>query len=1457
MPVINRIRIANINYDGKYIADELIDTFDGENTLLNLKNGSGKSVLVQLIMQPIIPGVSIHGRKVEGYLQQNRPSVIALEWKLDNTPVPTYFLTALVIRLSAPNEKNTSRVNYFTFVNRYAEAREFDITDLPFISHNNNVISIQPYSDCRSIVKNSAVPNSPLNYFSSDDDSEYRAKLEQNGIFPDEWRLIARCNEEEGGISKMLEKIKTSDALFDEWILKTVTGGSSNSSLIEMFKALIECISDNDENIRCKEVIENFLRDSDGYVENLEKLMEQHDLIEKQQTKIADICHFLTTSQKRAEEAVIICDEKLRRNRDAEELIKYEELSYEYHNAYERYQLACDEYGEALAAEETAKNAHTAAKHRVDLLNAVSDYNEQKKEEARENSAREKLRRTEKGDDPDRYNDLVFSLRQCYSERTEDLRVKEADVKRERDEIERKISDLKKEKDGIDKLNNELSKKIGSLQSAVENFQSYEKALLKELEISPVYTLDDELEKESLNSIRKSFLLEKSRLESDLKKARGDISAFKETIASLDKEKDDLNSRRTDISVKITVKEQEKKEYETAEEKALAALRSFGIGETRLFDKDAVKAEMRTAERAKDKKLSEYQVAFQRKEKYLKTVKAGTVHISRELSDELKKHGIDFTTGEEYLLGEPDERRTQLLSKDPMLPFCYIVDEKNLALIRKTDLGGHADKAVPIITFENVGRASAVSAKIAEMSENSLLLCLYNERCIDSGDRELYIKELEEELALTQENLTRLENETKALAAHEAAYCSFDYERTFSADLERELSELNRQSELIKQRLVDIPAEISECNRLIDERKETADDLGRLIAKNADNSRRFEEYAEKYPDHANNKRVLAKSEKAVERNTARAKSIEEELTDAQNGIEECRGKLRRVEDEITEIEKRVSVLDNTIVGKRLTLPLEQLEQEFRSVTENVRTVRSELEREISEARESVEKCTKRLRKSDIPFEEYSDPSLIFSDELLESAEKAEKECCGRLSACTDKVNAAAGEKNRVEGALAVKMDNLKKAKYPEPLERSQIKLCFDERRSALYEENGSLKKEEKKYQELRMECAEKAAALKGLFTDDQYSGKYIPKEVSEVAPEELNKVLNERIAQKRVLENALKDNYDKVLRKYEGCGYEAIDAFINNMRLDEKNSFDGFFEVFDHIKESQKFLEQDLEIRKNDLEMLESKKTNFVRQALAHGQSIYSEVKNISNMSRIKIDGKPRQMLVIGIPENADSRAEENMRIYLEKFLADIRAVNAIEPMASQKLMRKIENTFSDRELLNIVIGKRRIDVSLYKVDVTGNNGHIRTWEEVLVNNSGAQSFVAGFAFVCTLMEYTRNKRMEQMGAEKISSRKTFVLDNPFSATSTEEYLNVMKALSIKFNIQLICFSDLHQNSITNKFNVFYQLALRNSLYSNRAALKVMNVETNGDIHRNARLEHTMAQIKQITLFDINPIKDE
>ena len=115
MPRINRIRISNEPYSGKHIVDQLINCYEGQNVLLNLANGGGKSVLTQMIMQPIIPNVKIHKRRVESYLTSKEPTFIMLEWLLDNTPTPTYFLTGIVMN-RAITEENNYRVKYFTFV---------------------------------------------------------------------------------------------------------------------------------------------------------------------------------------------------------------------------------------------------------------------------------------------------------------------------------------------------------------------------------------------------------------------------------------------------------------------------------------------------------------------------------------------------------------------------------------------------------------------------------------------------------------------------------------------------------------------------------------------------------------------------------------------------------------------------------------------------------------------------------------------------------------------------------------------------------------------------------------------------------------------------------------------------------------------------------------------------------------------------------------------------------------------------------------------------------------------------------------------------------------------------------------------------------------------------------------------------------------------------------------------
>ena len=53
----------------------------------------------------------------------------------------------------------------------------------------------------------------------------------------------------------------------------------------------------------------------------------------------------------------------------------------------------------------------------------------------------------------------------------------------------------------------------------------------------------------------------------------------------------------------------------------------------------------------------------------------------------------------------------------------------------------------------------------------------------------------------------------------------------------------------------------------------------------------------------------------------------------------------------------------------------------------------------------------------------------------------------------------------------------------------------------------------------------------------------------------------------------------------------------------------------------------------------------------------------------------------------------------------------------------------------------------------------------------------------------------------------------------------------------MICLSDLSQSSITDKFTLIYQLALRSSKYSTNSFLNVENVRANADVAMDTSLE--------------------
>ena len=88
MPQINRIRVNNVKYNfGTQFYDDFVMRFSCKNTIYDLANGGGKSVLMLLLLQNLIPNCTLDEKQpIEKLFRTGSGSNTIhslIEWKLD------------------------------------------------------------------------------------------------------------------------------------------------------------------------------------------------------------------------------------------------------------------------------------------------------------------------------------------------------------------------------------------------------------------------------------------------------------------------------------------------------------------------------------------------------------------------------------------------------------------------------------------------------------------------------------------------------------------------------------------------------------------------------------------------------------------------------------------------------------------------------------------------------------------------------------------------------------------------------------------------------------------------------------------------------------------------------------------------------------------------------------------------------------------------------------------------------------------------------------------------------------------------------------------------------------------------------------------------------------------------------------------------------------------------------
>lgn len=249
MPHINRIRVNNVKYNfGTQFYDDFVMRFDGRNALYDLANGGGKSVLMLLLFQNLIPNCTLDDKQpIEKLFRTGDGSTTIhslVEWKVDEQYVRDdfkYMLTGFCARKAKDDaEENKTRdaasIDYFNYVIFYREYNDNDIINLPLKQGNERIT----YAGLKTYLKDLGRSDYNLSVHIFDRKGEYQRFISRYGLYESAWEIVRGINKTEGHVRTYFEtNYKTTrkvieDLLIEEIIQKAfwMRAGSGNSGAL-------------------------------------------------------------------------------------------------------------------------------------------------------------------------------------------------------------------------------------------------------------------------------------------------------------------------------------------------------------------------------------------------------------------------------------------------------------------------------------------------------------------------------------------------------------------------------------------------------------------------------------------------------------------------------------------------------------------------------------------------------------------------------------------------------------------------------------------------------------------------------------------------------------------------------------------------------------------------------------------------------------------------------------------------------------------------------------------------------------------------------------------------------------------------------------------------------------------------------------------------------------------------
>lgn len=1453
MPNINRIRVNNVKYNfGTQGYDDFSMRMYGKNTLYDLANGGGKSVLMLLLLQNLIPNCTLDDKQpIEKLFRSgggNTTIHSLVEWKLDDKDIKEglrYMTTGFCARkakeaglddgtMSLPDEvmesagaagkpsksvvKDSASIEYFNYCIFYRDYNENDIVNLPLQNSKERIT----YTGLKNYLKDLSRRNLNIKVYVFERKGEYQRFISRYGLFESQWEIIRGINKTEGHVRTYFEtQYKTTrkvveDLLIEEIIEKAFLVKTEQNDVNEdMARTLLDIKDKLMELSKKKKEIANYDKETElmhvleGRVSSFLSYCEEKD---KAIGTLADIYvtgeHLLKWGEEEIEKR------RLARETYEKRIHKERKRLEELKVLKDRYELKelSDDLSVVLSQVDKAIEEADAARSELELKESVNDYIQYIKDKEEIEANRAIINAEGKGD-----KELIEKLHlYAYTKLKLDEK-KTADLKK-------KLDAKKKEYDRVfEELGKALKvKEEGDIALAVarSHKERYYDEYMKCMEdIRKVRAGIELLVITDTKDLMGDLLGEEEEINEKLAKAEEDYRADMEAINKYEQELFIAKEEKKQADATLEAAKAKYDKYLENKDRLKKMLQIYEVKETgELYENIRERAFNCSVELAK---LSE---KIAKDEKHLEAMAEGRIleesyAVSRVKDYMETRHGELVLSGVDYLSALPASNREDLLDRFPLLPYGIVTKDFDRisedVKISEIDLGS---QAVPVFD-KNV----IESPYMPEETDGMLIL---------AKDKKVFVEEdaLKAEIERLKSELSELKNDKEHMELRLETYNDdMEYAALLNAgsieNAEEELTRINEQQLDLSRTIEKLTKEINEVTAHIETSREDVSKTKELLDLNKKEQVKIAGIIAKCDQSDELKANLDFYESEVRR-------LESATNDAGNDSESIRLKELDLKGQVEHLNKQLEEItadwDNLykeyyVEGNYKALPFDEdkLRAEFvaaKALYEDANVALEDKKKLIATLEKSMERGRKMIERRGVDFKTLD--AMKDKGELHPTDEKYINELSSHLS------------------QLSVRCEQLKDEAKKKEHEVTRVEGRIEQALSALKERFGEDAGEEVNTETVTKHEAEQALAegsrvVKSLVSEMQHFEaefkQYIKehetiidlyKDIKRIIASEGIDTRNARVlsgnreAVRETFEESLL-TYDKTNKTLSRAKQELI-----NFKSQTANTFFamGAFELskamkddvvipetyeeakalLANIRDMISYIELEKERVEQGISDMETIKNNFEDQCIERCKDVRTELEKLPKLSRIQLDGEMIQMVNLTIPYVKDEFIKQRMSDYIDEVVTGADKFDdnndRIKYMKSRLLLKKLFGV--------MVTDMNAIKLKLYKRERIKDQSRYLRYEEAVGSTGQSQGIY--IQFLVSIINYISG--MYAPEAESSDLKKVIFIDNPFGAAKDIYIWEPIFALLATNNVQLIVPARGATPAITNRFDVNYIL---------------------------------------------------